>query len=263
VVGHGSSCHETAEPVAPANVGISPRRESGATGPAWLRFAFGKMRSVLAPSRMHRRFDSGSRMKILSLMPFSPRRLLTLVSAVTLAGWLSACSTSAPSGVNGPQSAWTLVTDAAGRFSVLLPSRPQESVKVHPSANGPAAESHEFIVDPDASIELGVIYNDFPESLPNIRAVGSPSFFDTVQESALKQLGAGRLIYATDGRFGAHPMRELRFELPDKKLMCQTRMIVVGHRMYQLIVVSAAGADVSRETDTLFNSFHFLYDDRR
>ena len=183
-----------------------------------------------------------------------------LVSVVALAGWLSACGTTAPPSADRKQSAWTLFTDGAGGFSVLMPMRPQETVKALPRASGPAIKSHQFIVDPDPSIELGVFYNDYPGSLPNIQILGSPSFFDTVQEGALKELGEAHLISAWDGAFASHPMREFRFEVPDKKLICRIRVIVVGHRMYQLLVASTVGVDVSHEVDTLFNSFQLLYD---
>jgi len=192
------------------------------------------------------------------VIPFWSRRLFVLALVATMAGWLTACSTTAPPGANSLKSAWALFSDAAGGFSVLMPMAPHEAVQAYPSANGLVVKSHEFIVDPNPTVELGVIYNDFPESLPNIWVLGSPSFFDTVQETALKRLGDGRLIFARDGLFASHPMREFQFQVPDKKLVYQTRIIVVGHRMYQLIVVSSGEVDASHEVKTLFNSFHLL-----
>ena len=184
-----------------------------------------------------------------------------MVSVAALLGWLTAC-TNVPPGARSSPSAWTLFTDYAGGFSVLMPMRPQESTIEQPSADGPPVKRHQFIVDPDPSIELGVIYNDFSLSLRNIQTVGSPSFFDIMQKAALKQSG-GRLIRATDGQFASHPMREIRFEVPEKKVLYQMRIIVVRHRMYQLMIVSSLNLDVSHEADTLFNSFRLLYDERQ
>ena len=200
-------------------------------------------------------------MKISTLKPSWSRRFFVLVSVVTAAGWLSACNTTARRNPDSKNSTCTLFTDAAGGFSVLMPMTPQETAPLTQNANGPTVNSHEFFVDPDPSIEMGVMYNDFPESLPNLSIIGSPSFFDTAQEAALKQLGAGRLISTRDGVFASHPMREIRFQVPDKSLIYQTRIYVAGHRMYQIIVVSSEGVDASHEVDTLFNSFKLLNDE--
>jgi hypothetical protein len=140
-----------------------------------------------------------------------------------------------------------------------MPIRPQESIKEQLRTNGSPIKVHEFIVAPDDSIELGIVYNDFPRDLPNIASVGSTAFFDTLQTKALNQLGEGRLIYAVDGQFASHPMREIRLEVPERNLVYQTRIIVVGNRIYQLIVVSSTGVDVSQEVETLFNSFSLIY----
>jgi len=200
-------------------------------------------------------------MNISTRTPFCQRRLSLVVSVTALLGWLTAC-TNVPPSAKSSQSAWTIFTDYAGGFSVLMPMRPQESTIEQPSTDGPPVKRHQFIVDPDPSIELGVIYNDFSISLPNIQTVGSPSFFDIIQEAVLKQLG-GRLIRASDGQFASYPMREIRFEVPEKKVLYQIRIIVVKHRMYQLMIASSLNLDVSHEADTLFNSFHLLYDERQ
>jgi hypothetical protein len=139
-----------------------------------------------------------------------------------------------------------------------MPSRPHESIERDPTSAG--IPVHEFVVHPDPSTELAVLYNDFPESVGNVQAIGSDSFFEGLQKAALKQLGEGRLTYAMNSKFASHPMRELRFEVPAKRLSCEMRIIVVGHRMYQLIVVSGTGVNESAELDTFFNSFHLRYD---
>ena len=110
-------------------------------------------------------------MKISTRTPFCQRRSSLVVSVAALLGWLTAC-TNVPPGARSSPSAWTLFTDYAGGFSVLMPMRPQESTIEQPSADGPPVKRHQFIVDPDPSIELGVIYNDFSLSLRNIQTVG-------------------------------------------------------------------------------------------
>jgi hypothetical protein len=187
--------------------------------------------------------------------------MLMLLAAAVVMACISACSTTTSQARNKSLNGhWTHFNDTAGDFSVLMPMRPQEAIKVHSDAGGPAVEAHEFIVDPEPSMELGVIYNDFPESLSYIEQIGSPWFFDTIQDAAMKRLGTCRLIDTHDGKFTSHPMRDVRFEAVDKRLLCQTRIIVVGHRMYQLIVVSSAGVDVSRAADTFFSSSSLLHD---
>jgi hypothetical protein len=160
-------------------------------------------------------------------------------SALILMACLSACQTLPQPTPIAQGGSWTLFTDTAGGFSVLMPIRPKEEVETQFTTNGPSVKVHEFVVDPSPSLELSVMYNDFPMSLSKIWAVGTPAWFDAVQEGAMKELGKSRLISASDGRYGSNPMRELRFELPNKKITCQMRFILVGLRMYQLIVVSS------------------------
>lgn len=185
------------------------------------------------------------------------------VTGVGVALGLSGCRSLAPSHKINPRPASTLFSDAAGGFSVLMPMRPKEIIERQPGTNGPPVEIHEFTVNPRPSLELTVMYNDFPKSLPNVWAIGTPSWFNAVQEGAMKQLGESRLIYATESRFGSHPMREFRFEVLKTRATCQVRCILVGLRMYQLIVVWPVDIDASREAETFFNSFRLLYAEQR
>jgi hypothetical protein len=179
-----------------------------------------------------------------------------LVFVAVTAGWMVGCSTTS---VHRADNGQTYFIDAAGNFAVLMPKRPQESITVHTNANFQTS-LHEFIVDPSPSLELGVMYNDLPESLPYISGIGAPWFFDSVQEGVMKHFGESRLIDARDGKFGSHPMREIRFEALEKKVLYQMRIIAVQHRMYQLIAVSSVGLDVSHEVDAFFNSFSLIHD---
>jgi hypothetical protein len=174
---------------------------------------------------------------------------------------LAGCAANSQSNSADRKKAWVLVSDPAGAFCFSLPIYPTERVETNLSSDGVPILRHEFIIDPDPSLELGVIYNDYPASLSNLRMLGSRSFFDTMQAEALHILGNVRLIYARDGTFRSHPMRELCFDVPEKRLKYQTRIIVVGHRMYQLIVVSSFGVEAAPKADKLFNSFWILHDE--
>src|SRR5665213_3867715 len=112
---------------------------------------------------MHLKIQNNTWTKISPLARFCQRRLVELALRATVTGWLTACGTTEPTHRDSPKSAWTLFTDYPGGFSVLMPMRPQESIKEQPTADGlPVVKRHEFIVNPDPSIELGVIYNDYP-----------------------------------------------------------------------------------------------------
>jgi hypothetical protein len=113
-------------------------------------------------------------------------------------------------------------------------------------------------VGPDASSEFGVLYNDFPKSLPYLQLVGTKWYFDTVQESVVQRYN-GRLISSNDMTFRNYPTREFMFEDVVKGLSYDMRLIVVRHRQYQLIVVSEIGSDVSKDKEIFFNSFFSKY----
>jgi len=149
--------------------------------------------------------------------------------------------------------------DFAGEFSVLMPTRPQESTTTQPSTEGPPVEMHQFVSDPDASREFTVIYSDLPRSIENTQALGSTAFFDALQDVGLKVLGKGRLVYSKDGQFASCPMREILFEAEEKQATCHLRIIMAGLRMYQLIVVYSTGLDAAQDTDTFFKSFLLLH----
>jgi hypothetical protein len=181
-------------------------------------------------------------------------RISALAAVALAAAWMVGCSTTS---LQHTDDGWPHFRNDVGGFAVLMPTRPKESITLHTNA-GVTVASHEFVVDPSPSLELAVIYNDYPESLPYIWTIGSPQFFDAMQEAAMKNFDGSRLIDAYDGKFESHPMREIRIEASGKGILYQTRVIVVGHRMYQLIAVSSTGVDVSREVFAFFNSFSLL-----
>jgi hypothetical protein len=163
-------------------------------------------------------------------------------------------------GAYGAPSTWNLFTNVTRGFCVRMPKRPQEFADAHPVDTVQVIKWLNFAVELSPSMALNVAYTDFPQPLSDFRAYGSPEYFDYIQKVALDGLGHIRLISTRDGFFESHPMREVRFEAQDEKMLYQTRFIMAGRRMYNLIVISPMGSDVSREVDTFFNSFHLLYD---
>jgi hypothetical protein len=169
------------------------------------------------------------------------------------------CVTSSQSGLKN-QKDGVLVSDSAGMFWISMPVYPRETLATNFSSGGIPIVRHDLIVDPDPSLELGIIYNDYPKALPNFQSLGSTSFFDTVQAGALQTVENARLIYSRSGTFHSHPMRDVCFEVPETMLKYHIRIIVVKPRMYQLIVVSALDVDASHEVDNLFSSFYLRHD---
>src|SRR5258706_5201037 len=125
-----------------------------------------------------------------------------------------------------------MACDAASTFWVRMSIYPRAALATNFSSEALATVRHNLLVDPDPSLELGLVYNDFPSALSGFQSIGSTSFFDTIQADILKTLENVRLIHSKNATFHSHPMRDLCFEVPEKGLSYRIRIIVVKPRMY-------------------------------
>jgi hypothetical protein len=153
---------------------------------------------------------------------------------------------------------WSLFQSGSGAFAVLMPGNPKETVTEEPRTNAAPIRLYHFAVDPDDSIEFEVDYNDYPKDLPFVHLVGTEWYFDQVQENVVRKFH-GRLISSNDLTFRDYPAREFKFEVAEKGLSYDMRLIVVRQRQYQLIIASDIGADVSKDKATFFNSLILNY----
>jgi hypothetical protein len=178
--------------------------------------------------------------------------LLAIILPTVIAG----CDRAPSESSQNTKSEWSRFESAEGKFSVLLPGHPKENIINQPGIDKTTVVSHQFLVVQGNS-GFGVSYCDFPDDLPSINLIGSPSYFDTVQSELPKTLGGGTILDAKDSKFESKPMRDIRFENSDKTLLRDLRIIIVGHRQYQLTVVRKPEADASKDIKTFLSSFKF------
>ena len=180
--------------------------------------------------------------------------LLIIVGAVCL---LSGCGNDAAYQQPNPQATWLRFSPSAGGFSVSMPGHPPEIITEQPRTNGTSIKVHNFVLNPDTPREFAIIYNDFPIDMPFI---DEQILFDAGQGGALQKFGKGHLIYSKDSSFGNNPMREFKFraEVAGKERVFEIRIILARRRLYQLVVVSQSGDDISKELVRFFNSFQLV-----
>jgi hypothetical protein len=142
-------------------------------------------------------------------------------------------------------------TSAEGRFSVDMPSAPQQAAKPLTLQGGGASTLHQFWVDIDNdNITYMVIYNDYPADY----ATASPEeLLQTMRDGVVrdKKLTSDVPIdlYGTPGR---------AFTAIDKDgWQYAVHQFLDGSRLYQLIVVNSKGHPAAT-TEQFLNSFRIL-----
>lgn len=157
--------------------------------------------------------------------------LLLLASAVTTA--------QTPGG-------WVKVSSEEGRFSVLMPTKPEESKETQNSPNGPYT-THLLISKGAGEIYL-VGWVDYDPNF-NFNVQGE---LEANRDNFIKGIKA-TLLDTVKIDFNGNPGIEFTAETADTSF--KSRIYVVGRRPYQLVVASPKGADATRNISRFFSSF--------
>ena len=143
---------------------------------------------------------------------------------------------------------WAKFTSPGSEFSVMMPAVPEKQTNTADSPNGPYT-TYLFTARGNREIYL-VGWVDY-----------DPKFnFDVQAELAanrdkfIANLKA-KLLGTTPIKLGAHPGIEFKAEVAQPAFDIVSRVYIVGRRPYQIIAITAAGQDSSKNVELFFSSF--------
>ena len=144
-------------------------------------------------------------------------------------------------------SSWKEYSPAEGRFTILFPGIPKETIQ---SVDVLGGQIKIHIHNLKAGGEYGVIYADYP--IP----VGNPDVANRVLDSGAKGAVAevnAELLSMTEISIDGYPGRLLREKLPDGKIL-KAKMYLVGQRLFQ-IAVTMPRADTTQDGGQSYEKF--------
>lgn len=143
-------------------------------------------------------------------------------------------------------SGWVKFTSDAGRFTVLMPERPNDKVETTDSAHGPYT-THLFIVRDPTSVYL-IGWVDYDPSFNFNRQAE----LEANRDNFVKGVGA-KLINSRPTVIDGYSAIEFTAETDDR--VFKSRVYMVGRRPYQIVIGSPKGQDDTANVNRFFNSF--------
>jgi outer membrane lipoprotein-sorting protein len=143
---------------------------------------------------------------------------------------------------------WTEFKSEEGRFSILMPDKPQSTSSTFESPQG-RFEQHLFIASHHPTLVFMVAYTDIPKQLLVDKYIDG--FFDQVRDEFIKS-AEGKLASDTPLTVDGHPAREVKVHVFKGEL--RLRMFLVGERAYMLSVMHMEKPD-EEITKKFFSSF--------
>lgn len=156
----------------------------------------------------------------------------------------------APTAFGQVAASWQKVTSTDGRFTALFPAAPATSAKPVNTVSG-AMQLNLVFVEVDGSAFF-VSYADHASP-----AVDIPQALLVSQEGVVKDLNA-TLLSSTAVVHMGHPARDYKVRLPqaDGSVFIGTvKVLIVGQRLYQIIVVQPEAKAAGDEAVRFLSSF--------
>jgi hypothetical protein len=135
-------------------------------------------------------------------------------------------------------------TSKEGRFTISFPSKPDESTRTLKSPSGDM-ELHIFRAWRSTDKELyTLVYKDFPTEA--IKSTAPDKILDEAQQGGLAAMD-GKLVRKTDVAKTDKAPASRELELETQGTTEYIRLILVGNRLYVIIVDASRGADRARK----------------
>jgi hypothetical protein len=144
---------------------------------------------------------------------------------------------------------WVKYSPPGAQFKVLLPAQPKVDTQTADSPHGPYTTHLFSSSTPDRQLYVVGWVDYDPKFNFGVQAeleANRDKFVTAVK---------GRLLGTTPIKLGTHPGIEFKAVIDGSGVNIISRVYVVGRRPYQLIAISAAGADASRNVERFFSSF--------
>jgi len=147
------------------------------------------------------------------------------------------------------QPGWKEFRSSEGAFSILLPGTPTEQI----STAGPI-DFHFFVLE-QKDITYMVGYSDYPDTLVQERT--PDVMLDGTRDGAVANV-QGELLSELIISLNEYPGRELKIESHGGKVTTKTRIFMVGHRLYQVMVATRKEKAFSENVKRFLDSFKLL-----
>jgi hypothetical protein len=150
---------------------------------------------------------------------------------------------------------WQTFTSKNGHFAVLMPGTPKSDVDSVETLIG-TVDLHSFMVETD-EFAYFVAYGDFPPTF--VQGADTDAMLDGAREGALADV-RGTLVSERRISVQGFPGRELWIEASagNQKGLAQARMILVGNRFYQVLVVGPKERFAESQAERFLNTFQVI-----
>lgn len=136
-----------------------------------------------------------------------------------------------------------------GSFSVLFPGEPERGVQ---SLNTQAGKINLVMYNAGSKKSGFVVgYADYPEKI--VRESDPNKMLDGARDGAVGNVGGELIDEMVLDSYG-YPARELEINVP-RKATVRARLVLVGNRLYQIMVVSKSKAVLEDKGTEFFDSF--------
>jgi hypothetical protein len=157
----------------------------------------------------------------------------TFAAAMTMTGVAILIGVMASVAFAQENSGWTSFTSPEGRFSVLMPSKPNIEIKDTDTAQG-TLPLHLVSASNENAYFL-ISYNDFP----NVDEANKQAALEAGRTGAIQSMG-GELISERKISIGNNPGLEFSAKKVSEgsEIIANARLYFVGHRLYQMLVLA-------------------------
>jgi hypothetical protein len=147
-----------------------------------------------------------------------------------------------------PAYGWHTLEAREGAFSVSLPGVATEEDKPMKSATGGSFTSHSYNVKASKEAAYGCSWWEDP----TFKDRTAEQILDNARESGLSGVN-GRLLSEKQLTVQGHPARDIR-AVARGKAAYDNRLVLVGNRLYTLLVLDVSGKHDDKNVEKFFNS---------
>ncbi len=162
-----------------------------------------------------------------------------------------------PAQISGP---WATYTDKPGRFSILMPAKPEVISQGVSRGDGKGAVSW-GVVGQDAATPntfYGAIYLDFASMPAQVSDQLAQDALDNGVRNFLTQ-GKRQLIARSRFALDRNPGQEIRYRFKEKPgITGRSRIFLVGNRLYMLMVETDRESVIQTKIDQFMQSFKLI-----
>lgn len=148
---------------------------------------------------------------------------------------------------------WKEFNSAKGKFSVMFPGNPAETVQPTDTDFG-KLDIHMFLLKHKNSAYF-VSYNEYP--VEHLEKERIDSMLQLIRPSVLRAVEESQLLTQTTVVRDSFPGMQFTFSFQEGQMKGKHQSFLVGRRFYQIMMITPAEEFYDNENDQFFDSFKF------